>query len=190
MEVRPGGVVTADQVEHAADTIIFGTGFHVTDMPVTHHVRGRGGQTLGQAWAPTMVAYRGTSVPGFPNLFVLFGPNTGLGHTSVVLMVESQIEHVLDVLRHQRRHGFTATEPTSGAQRRWVSHVDARMANTVWSRGGCHSWYLDATGRNSTLWPGYATGFRLRLRRFEPSDYVAVPVGVPTPGGDHPGERQ
>src|SRR5262249_9475312 len=78
-QVRPNGVVTAEGVEHEVDTIVFGTGFHVTDMPVMHHIRGRDGRTLGQAWSPTMRAYRGTTVPGFPNLFVLLGPNTGLG---------------------------------------------------------------------------------------------------------------
>jgi cation diffusion facilitator CzcD-associated flavoprotein CzcO len=173
-EVRPNGVVTADGVEHEVDTIIFGTGFHVTDMPVMHHIRGRDGRTLGQAWSPTMRAYRGTTVPGFPNLFVLLGPNTGLGHTSVVLMVESQIEHILDVLNYQRQQGISAVEPTVDAQRRWVERVDARMAKTVWSQGGCVSWYLDATGRNSTLWPGYVTGFRVRMRRFNPLEYAAV----------------
>jgi cation diffusion facilitator CzcD-associated flavoprotein CzcO len=178
-EIRPNAVVTADGVEHVADTIIFGTGFHVTDMPVMHHVRGRDGQTLGQAWSPTMRAYRGTTVPGFPNMFNLLGPNTGLGHTSVVLMIESQLRHVLDVLAHQRRWGISAVEPTVDAQRRWTEAVDTRMAKTVWSQGGCVSWYLDRTGRNSTLWPGYATGFRQRLRRFDPSEYSTITTKVP-----------
>ncbi len=143
-------------------------------MPVVRHIRGRDGQSLDQAWTPTMRAYRGTTVPGFPNLFVLLGPNTGLGHTSVVLMIESQVKHILDVLRYQRRQGITAVEPTPQAQQRWTDLVDTRMAGTVWSQGGCQSWYIDRTGRNSTLWPGYATGFRLRLRRFQPAEYVAV----------------
>jgi hypothetical protein len=89
-------------------------------------------------------------------------------------MAESQVRHLLDVLRHQRTHGLTAVEPTEAAQRRWTGLVDRRMGGTVWSQGGCVSWYLDATGRNSTLWPGYATGFRLRLRRFRRSDYTVV----------------
>jgi cation diffusion facilitator CzcD-associated flavoprotein CzcO len=173
-EVRPDAVVTADGAEHPVDTIILGTGFHVTDMPVMRHVRGRGGRTLAEAWTPTMRAHYGTTVAGFPNLFILLGPNTGLGHTSVVLMAESQVRHLLDVLNYQRAHGLTATEPTEAAQRRWTERVDRRMGGTVWSQGGCVSWYLDATGRNSTLWPGYATGFRLRLRRFRPSDYTVV----------------
>jgi cation diffusion facilitator CzcD-associated flavoprotein CzcO len=173
-EVRPHAVVTADGAEHPVDAIIFGTGFHVTDMPVMDRVHGRDGLSLAHAWTPTMHAHRGTTVPGFPNLFVLLGPNTGLGHTSVVLMIESQLRHVLDVLTYQRKRGVAALEPTDDAQRRWTERVDRRMAGTVWAQGGCVSWYLDATGRNSTLWPGFATGFRLRLRRFRPDDYAVI----------------
>ncbi len=175
-EIRPGGVVTADGVEHPTDTIILGTGFHVTDMPVMHHVRGRDGKTLAQAWTPTMRAYLGTMVSGFPNLFFLLGPNTGLGHTSVVLMAESQLRQVLKALEYMHRKGLTAIEPTPQAQQRDSAAVDRKMAGTVWATGGCSSWYLDATGRNSTLWPGFATTFRLRLSRFRPTDYQ--PAGV------------
>lgn len=173
-EVRPRGIVTADGVEHPADTIILGTGFRVTDSPVMHHIRGRDGRTLGEAWTPTMRAYLGTAVSGFPNLFFLLGPNTGLGHTSVVLMMESQLKQVIKALRHMRRYGVEAIEPTPEAQQRDSARVDRKMAGTVWATGGCKSWYLDATGRNSTLWPGFATTFRLRLRRFSPNDYQAV----------------
>ena len=170
-QIRPNSIVTTDGAEHPADTIILGTGFHVTDMPMTHHVRGRDGKTLAQAWTPTMRAYLGTTVAGFPNLFLLLGPNTGLGHTSVVLMMESQLRQVLKALEHMRRKGLTAIEPTPEAQRRDSAEVDRKMAGTVWATGGCHSWYLDSTGRNSTLWPGFATTFRLRLSRFRPNDY-------------------
>lgn len=186
-EVRPGAIVTADGVEHEVDTIIFGTGFHVTDSPVMRHIRGRGGRTLAEAWTPTMRAYNGTTVAGFPNLFFLLGPNTGLGHTSVVLMAESQLKHVLRALDHMRRTGVTAIEPTEEAQARYVERIDAKMAGTVWARGGCKSWYLDSTGRNSTLWPGFATGFRLRLRRFRPADYAATAARTTRPAGTHEG---
>ncbi len=170
-EVSALGVVTAGGTVHPADTIILGTGFRVTDPSLARHVVGRNGVTLSNAWNPTMRAHRGTTVAGFPNLFVLLGPNTGLGHTSVVLMIESQIRYLLGALDYQRRHGIDALEPTPEAQRRWTALVDERMRRTVWVTGGCASWYLDATGRNSTIWPGYATGFRLRLRRFRPTEY-------------------
>jgi hypothetical protein len=163
--------------------IIFGTGFHVTDPAITGLIRGRGGRSLTEVWQPTMRAHRGTMVSGFPNLFILLGPNTGLGHTSVVLMIESQVRYLLGALAYQRRAGVAALEPSAQAQDRDAAQIDAKMAGTVWMRGGCRSWYLDATGRNSTLWPGFATSYRLRLRKFRPSDHVVTPRPTPRPVG-------
>ncbi|MGW3896649.1 flavin-containing monooxygenase [Micromonospora profundi] len=173
--IVPDGLVTADGVHHRADTIILGTGFHVTDSPVVRLIHGRDGRNLGDAWTPSMHAYRGTTVAGFPNLFFLLGPNTGLGHTSVVLMIEAQLRLMLAALRHMRARGVQAIEPTPQAQRRWTQRVDRKMTGTVWQTG-CSSWYLDATGRNTTIWPGFATGFRLRLRRFRPADHRIIPA--------------
>ncbi|SDZ28158.1 Predicted flavoprotein CzcO associated with the cation diffusion facilitator CzcD [Micromonospora pattaloongensis] len=175
-EIRPEGVVTRDGSLHEADTIIFGTGFHVTDMPLAQRLRGRDGRTLADTWRDTMRAYQGTSVTGFPNLFFLLGPNTGLGHTSVVFMIECQIGYLLGMLRHLRATGVRAIEPTPEAQADFVARVDRKMGGTVWSRGGCRSWYLDATGRNSTLWPGYTWSYWLRTRRFDAAAYRPVPV--------------
>src|SRR5690606_23774495 len=100
--------------------------------------------------------------------------NTGLGHTSVVLMVESQLTQVVKALRHLRRTGGAAIEPTAEAKQRYVERVDRAMRGTVWM-SGCASWYIDGSGRASALWPGYATGFRLRLARFRPQDYTTTP---------------
>ena len=172
--VEPTGIVTTDGVMHPVDTIIFGTGFHVTDPPIMTIVRGRDGRTLAQAWTPTMRAHLGTTVHGFPNMFLLLGPNTALGHSSVVLMIEAQTKQILEALQHLRHTGAATIEPTVEAQRQHTEKVDNAMAGTVWTSGGCTSWYLDATGRNSTLWPGYVTGFRLRLARFRASDYVTT----------------
>ncbi|MCW6006510.1 NAD(P)/FAD-dependent oxidoreductase [Micromonospora sp. CPCC 205371] len=173
-EVRPDAVVTADGTARPVDTIIFGTGFHVTDAPVAQLVRGRDGRTLAETWGGSMRAYLGTTVTGFPNLFILLGPNTGLGHNSVVFMIEAQLNHILKALRHLDRQGIPAIEPTPQAQQAFVSTVDRKMTGTVWLRGGCRSWYLDTTGRNSTIWPGYSWTFHLRTRRFDPAHYQAV----------------
>ncbi|PZF98552.1 4-hydroxyacetophenone monooxygenase [Micromonospora endophytica] len=173
--VTADGLVTTDGGQHPADTVILGTGFHVTDPPVLSRIHGRDGRSLAAAWTPSMRAYQGTTVAGFPNLFFLLGPNTGLGHTSVVLMIEAQLRLIIAALRHLRATGVTAIEPTVEAQRRWTERVDRRMRGTVWQTG-CASWYLDATGRNSTIWPGYATGYRWRLRRFRPADHQAVEI--------------
>lgn len=174
--VEPSGIVTTDGVQHDVDTIIFGTGFRVTDRPIGYAVRGRDGRTLAAAWTPTMRAYLGTAVHGFPNLFLLLGPNTALGHSSVVLMIEAQLTQVVKALRHLRRTGAAAIEPTAAAQQRHTERIDRAMSSTVWATGGCSSWYLDATGRNSTVWPGYVSGYQLRLARFRLDDYTTTGV--------------
>lgn len=173
-EVRPQGIITDDGVTHPADTIIFGTGFRVTDVPIAEKIRGRDGRSLAEVWQGSPKAYRGTTVAGFPNLFLLLGPNTGLGHTSVVFMIESQIAYVVDALRTMRRRGWSTVEPSADAQRGFVAAVDRRSEGTVWKTGGCRSWYLDSTGRNSTLWPGYTWRFRQRMRHFDPAAYDAL----------------
>ncbi|HEY0406263.1 MAG TPA: NAD(P)/FAD-dependent oxidoreductase, partial [Pyrinomonadaceae bacterium] len=109
--VREQSIVSLDGVERPVDVIIFGTGFQVTDQPLARHIRGGDGRTLAQVWAGSPQAHVGTTVAGFPNLFVLMGPNTGLGHNSVIYMIEAQIEHLLNALRYMRRHSLTAIEP-------------------------------------------------------------------------------
>jgi cation diffusion facilitator CzcD-associated flavoprotein CzcO len=180
--VRPHAIVTADGTEHPVDTIVFGTGFHVTDMPIAHRVRGRDGRTLDETWAGSPQAHLGTTVTGFPNLFLLLGPNTGLGHNSVVFMIEAQIAHVMAALRHLDATGGAALEPRPEAQAAFVAEIDAEMQGTVWTTGGCQSWYLDATGRNSTLWPGFTYPFKRRLERLVPGEYLVhppVPAAAP-----------
>ena len=122
-------------------------------------------------WQGSPKAYLGTAVSGFPNLFMLLGPNTGLGHSSVVYMIEAQVEHVMKVLRHMERRRLSAVEPRAGAQAAFVREVDTRMQGTVWTAGRCASWYLDGTGRNSTLWPDFTWRFRRRVTQLRPADY-------------------
>jgi cation diffusion facilitator CzcD-associated flavoprotein CzcO len=182
-EVRPHGIVTADGRERPVDTIIFGTGFRVTEVPIAERIHDADGRTLAEHWAGSAKAYLGTTVAGFPNLFLLLGPNTGLGHTSVVLMIEAQIAHVLAALRFLRTRGLAALAPRPEVQAAYVADLDTRLAGTVWNSGGCRSWYLDATGRNSTLWPGTTWSFRRRLARLRPTDYellAPAPMEVAT----------
>jgi cation diffusion facilitator CzcD-associated flavoprotein CzcO len=176
--IAPTGVVTADGVEHPADAIVWGTGFRVTDMPYVEWLRGRDRRTLGEHWRERgMQALRGTTVAGFPNLFMLVGPNTGLGHNSIVFMIESQIAYVMDALRTLDAHGSRACEPTPAAQEAFNATVQRRMRTTVWTKGGCASWYLDAHGRNTTLWPGSSWTFRRATRRFDADEYeLLAPV--------------
>ncbi|HEY6881344.1 MAG TPA: NAD(P)/FAD-dependent oxidoreductase [Polyangiales bacterium] len=170
-EVRPHGVVTADGVEHALDALIFGTGFKVTDMPLGHIVHGRDGRTLHERWRGTPEAHLGTMVAGVPNFFCLMGPNTGLGHSSMVLQIESQVALLLGALEHMKTHQIAALEPRPEAQARFVALIDKLSQGTVWTGGSCQSWYLDQNGRNSTLWPSFTFDFRRRAR-FRPDEYL------------------
>lgn len=174
-EVRPRSVVSASGVEHEADVLVFATGFQVQDLPLAKRVRGRGGVTLAATWARGMAAHLGTTVAGFPNLFLLLGPNTGLGHTSVLLMMEAQMEHILGALAYADTHRVACVEPRPEAQEAFVAEVDRKMEGTVWTAGNCASWYLDARGRNSTLWPGHTFTFARRVEPFDPADYVLTP---------------
>jgi cation diffusion facilitator CzcD-associated flavoprotein CzcO len=171
-EVRKHSVVDNEGIERAVEAIIFGTGFHVSDFPFARRVRGRDGRTLSEVWAGSPKALAGTTVTGFPNLFLLPGPNTGLGHSSVVYMLEAQIEHVLSAVRYMQRHNIVTMEARPEAQAAYVAKVDKNMRGTVWTSGGCLSWYLDKTGRNSTLWPIDSWRFRRRVARFAPDEYV------------------
>jgi cation diffusion facilitator CzcD-associated flavoprotein CzcO len=171
-EVREHSIVGNDGVARPVDAIIFGTGFHVSDFPFSTRVRGKNDQTLSEVWAGSPKALAGTTVAGFPNLFLLPGPNTGLGHSSVVYMLEAQIEHTLSAVLHMKRHGITTIEARPEAEAAYVAAVDKKMRGTVWTSGGCVSWYLDVTGRNSTLWPTSSWKFRHRVARFAPGEYV------------------
>src|SRR4051794_4852397 len=178
-EVRAGSVVDRNGVEREVDTIILGTGFHVTDLPIAERVRGRDGRTLAEHWGGSLQALRGTSVAGFPNLFFVLGPNTGLGHTSVVLMAEAQAGYIRQALEHMERAGVAAIEPRQEAQDGWNEQIQRKSAGTVWLNGGCESWYIDQTGKNSTLWPDHTFRFFSAMKQFKPSEYRVVPVSVP-----------
>lgn len=171
VEVRGRTVVASDGSEREVDTIILGTGFEVTDVPIAHHIRGTDGRLLSEHWAGGMEAHRSTTVRGFPNLFFILGPNAGLGHTSVVYMAEAQAHYTLQVLQHLDATGGDAVEPRADAQRAWTEDVQRRCEQTVWLKGGCASWYIDpVSGNVTTLWPDQTFRFREQLARANPDE--------------------
>ena len=172
-EIREKSVLTSDGTAYDADTLIFGTGFHVTDFPVAQRIFDSDGVSLARRWSAgaAQTAFRGTTMAGFPNLFVLTGPNTGLGHNSQVFMIEAQVRYVVGALMHARRHGIDRIEVRRAAQSGYDRVLQRKMSRTVWVTGGCTSWYLDAEGRNVTLWPDFTWVFARQTRRFDPSCY-------------------
>ncbi|WP_406427703.1 flavin-containing monooxygenase [Streptomyces sp. NBC_01589] len=174
-EVRGSTVVAADGTETEVDVIIFGTGFHVTDMPIADRVVGAEGITLAESWKDGMQSLRGATAAGFPNWMTIIGPNTGLGNSSMILMIESQLNYMADYLRQLNvlggRAALGARRSAVGA---WNRRVQERMKRTVWNTGGCTSWYLDANGRNTTVWPGTTGEFRRATRTVDLGEYEVI----------------
>jgi cation diffusion facilitator CzcD-associated flavoprotein CzcO len=171
-EVRAGSVVTADGTEREIDTIILGTGFAATERPVAKRVWNDRGGSLAEAWADGgMAAYKGTTVAGFPNLFMLLGPNTTLGHSSQTVMIEAQVAYVIDALKQMDKRGLSSVSVHEDAQTAYNETVQERLKTTVWNAGQCASWYLDAHGRNPSIWPGLTSQFRKQLKKFDVSAY-------------------
>ena len=177
-EVRERSIVTADGTERELDTIVLGTGFATTEFLVPMRVTGRDGRDLHAQWAGRARAHLGTVVPGFPNLFLLYGPNTNLGHNSIVYMIESQLRYVVSAVQHLRRTGARWLDVRPEVADAFDAWVQERTQHTVFA-GGCQSWYLTADGRNTQNWPASTLTFRRRLRRLRPEECVLGPVAVP-----------
>ncbi|HZO10337.1 MAG TPA: NAD(P)/FAD-dependent oxidoreductase [Myxococcota bacterium] len=169
-EVVPEGVRTRDGAVRAQDALVCATGFDVNFARAPFHVVGRGGQSLDEAWRGGAVAYKGLAVHGFPNWFILMGPNTGPGHTSVLVYTEAQISHAIGAIRSLLRDGVRWLQVRREVQERYDAGLQRRMPHMVWS-SGCSSWYLSPDRRNRSLYPGFAAEYALRTRRFDPADY-------------------
>ncbi|HWC80082.1 MAG TPA: NAD(P)/FAD-dependent oxidoreductase [Pseudonocardiaceae bacterium] len=171
-EVREHSVVASDGTEYPVDAIIFGTGFHVTDAWDGIEVIGQEGRNLAKEWATEgMRTHLGINVAGFPNLFFLLGPNTGLGHNSVVFMIESQIRYVAQAIGLTGNAGAEAVAVKPEVQERFNEEMQRKLVRGVWTQGGCTSWYLDAKGVNRTIWPGFTWRYWLDTRTLDPADF-------------------
>lgn len=177
-EIRAHSIVTGDGREHEVDAIICGTGFHVTDIQMPTRIQGNGGQSLAARWSEGASAYLGTTVSGFPNMFLLIGPNTGLGHNSIVFMIEAQIHYILSCLRKINKKKLQSVEVRTEVQARFDAEIQRKMLSTVWA-SGCTSWYLDAKGHNTTLWPGFTFEFWRKTLRFDSQHYHLLPRSAP-----------
>ena len=171
-EITPEGIVTNTGETRAVDAIVLGTGFDVEHCLGPVAVRGRGGRSLvDSAGDGGLEAYKGSAIAGFPNCFMITGPNTGLGHNSMIYMIESGVAYVLDAIRQQQRDGWRSAEIKADVQSAYNADLQQRLKRSVWATG-CKSWYLDHNGKNTTLWPGFTFVYRWITRRFDAANYI------------------
>ena len=175
-EIRENAIVTEDGVERPVDAIIFGTGFQTDPRNYLSALRieGVGGQDLLTHWASGAEAYLGISVAGFPNMFELVGPNTGLGHNSLIFMIESQVHYIVECLELMRKKNAKSMDVRPQSLRHFNDELEERLRNTVWT-SGCKSWYTQEDGKNIAIWPGFSFRYRARTRNVNPQHYVWTP---------------
>ncbi|GAB2685984.1 flavin-containing monooxygenase [Nocardia thraciensis] len=167
------GIVTADGVHHPVDTIIYGTGFRVSDHPIGERIVGRDGKSLAQLWAGDPEAYLGTMVSGLPNLFMLLGPNS-VPYTSAVVTIEAQLAYIVDALNKVTGTGIGSIDVKPEVQAAFNARLDRELSASVWAAGGCRSYFMGRTGRVFAFWPGFAAQFTRRTRRMDLADHRVV----------------
>jgi cyclohexanone monooxygenase len=186
-EIRENAIVGADGTVREVDAIIVATGFHVTDSPAYERIVGADGRTLAKVWDETgQQAYKGAAVAGFPNMLFVIGPNCGLGHSSMVFMAESHVSYLTSALRVMDEYRLATFDVRPEMLRAYNEKLQHRMRRTVWTTGGCASWYLDKHGNNTTLWPGFTFHFRWMTRRFDLAAYTTTPCEEHARAEDRP----
>jgi len=171
-------LLTERGVSYPADVLIFATGFQPNGYTNFIDIRGRQGRSLLDAWRQMQSPFLGLSTHGFPNLFTTTGPNTGLGHSSILLMIEAQADHIVEALKVMKRYGHGGVEVAREQQRQFSAEIHRRLSKTIWQQGGCSSWYHDARGRNAAIWPGTSSEYRRRARK--PPPYIFIPTEAHT----------
>ncbi|WP_282784339.1 MULTISPECIES: NAD(P)/FAD-dependent oxidoreductase [unclassified Nocardia] len=178
-EITGNSIVTKDGAEREVDAIVVATGFHVTDSPVFETIAGRDGRTLAEVFDATgQQGYKGSTIHNYPNMFFLLGPNVGLGHTSMVYMIESQINYIADAVATIDKQGLRTVEVRQDVQDAFNAELQKKLVGSVWSTGGCASWYLDKHGNNTTLWPDFTFRFRSLLEKFDVAAYDTTTAAV------------
>ncbi len=166
------GIVTTDGVHHEVDVVIYATGFHVTDSYKYVKIYGQGGEDLiARADRDGVVAHRGVMFADVPNLFILLGPNSGLGHNSIIVMIEAQIRFIVQAIKAVDKRKERMLYPTWGAQNKYNENLQEKLAGTIWNTG-CSSWYKDKFGNNRVLWSGTAWRYVWSLRKLKTSEFV------------------
>ena len=166
------GINTQDGQHIDLDLIVWSTGYDATDGVISYPVTGKNGTRLSEVWAEYPRAYLGTSLPDFPNLFIVTGPNTGIGHTSALFIIESQMNYILDCIRTVKKQGLGSIEVRPEAERSYTEMIHREMQRTVWKSGGCHSWYQSKSGHVIAMFPGFSFSYYRLTRRLKPADHI------------------
>jgi cation diffusion facilitator CzcD-associated flavoprotein CzcO len=172
-EINERGIQTTQGEQIDLDLIVYSTGFDATDGAVGYELIGRGGKHLQEAWHEFPRAYLGTALPQFPNLFLVTGPNTGIGHTSAIFVIESQMKYIMQAIHHARSQQ-QAIEVTQQAEADYTDMIHREMRKTVWHSGGCNSWYKSKSGHVIAMYPGFSFVYRLMASRFKPKHHVFI----------------
>jgi cation diffusion facilitator CzcD-associated flavoprotein CzcO len=170
--INADGIVTSKGEQVNVDAIVYATGYDAADSMISYRVIGRNNIALKQQWKEYPRAYLGTSIPNFPNFFVVTGPNTGIGHTSAIFVIESQMRYINQCMNKLKSAELIALEPSEHAEDKYTNMVHSEMKKTVWHYGGCQSWYQNAAGKVIAMFPGFSFTFRQLCKKFKPADHV------------------
>jgi cation diffusion facilitator CzcD-associated flavoprotein CzcO len=171
-EINERGILTANGQQIDLDLIVYSTGYDATDGVISYPVIGKGGRSVQDTWAEYPRAYLGTSLPGFPNLFVVTGPNTGIGHTSAIFVIEAQMEYIRRAIEAVQSRGAKAIEVKPEAEADYTDMIHREMKQTVWQSGGCNSWYKSKSGHVIAMFPGFSFTFRQMAKAFKPVHHL------------------
>jgi len=171
-EITESGIQTTQGESLDLDLIIYSTGYDATDGVISYPVVGKGGVTLADVWKDFPRAYLGTSAPGFPNLFIVTGPNTGIGHTSAIFVIEAQMNYIISAIQAVGKQAKQVVEVKADAEQRYTDHIHQEMAKTVWQNGGCNSWYKSKSGKVIAMFPGFSFTFRRWTKNFRARDHI------------------
>lgn len=172
--INESGIKTASGNQLDVDIIIYATGYDATDGVISYPVVGKNALTLQQAWKEYPRAYLGTSIPEFPNLFIVTGPNTGIGHTSALVIIESQMEYIERCIKHVQMNGDQSIEVNKDAENEYTQNIHSEMEKTVWKAGGCTSWYQSKSGHVISVYPGFTFTYLKKAKNFQPNHHVTT----------------
>ncbi len=166
------GILLNDNSHIDLDVIVTATGFKVTEGSIPYEIYGKNGKSLSEEWKDGAEAYLGTNVKGFPNMFMIVGPNTGLGHSSMVYMIESQVNYAIKAMKYLKNKKVKAIDVKLEVQDSYNQEIHKKLEKSVWNKGGCVSWYKTSKGKNVSLWPGFTFEFRDKTNTFVPNNYL------------------